>query len=60
MSGGHFDYKQHSVREIAEDIKRLIATNGKKAVADLSGNKHPISIIYESEAGRRRAGKSPN
>ena len=30
MSGGYFEYKQHQVREIAEDIERLIATNGKK------------------------------
>ena len=27
MSGGHFDYNQHRVREIAEDIDRLIVTN---------------------------------
>ena len=25
MSGGHFDYNQHRVREIAEDIDRLVA-----------------------------------
>jgi hypothetical protein len=27
MSGGYFDFNQHRVREIAEDIERLIATN---------------------------------
>ena len=27
MSGGHFGYNQYRVREIAEDIERLIATN---------------------------------
>jgi len=27
MSGGHFEYSQYRVREIAEDIDRLIATN---------------------------------
>lgn len=27
MSGGHFEYNQYRVREIAEDIERLIANN---------------------------------
>lgn len=27
MSGGHFEYNQYRVREIAEGIERLIATN---------------------------------
>lgn len=30
MSGGHFEYRQYQVREIAEDIERLIARNGQK------------------------------
>lgn len=25
MSGGHFDYKQHHIREIADEIERVIA-----------------------------------
>jgi hypothetical protein len=44
MSGGHFDYKQHQVREIAEDIERLIATNGKKD-ADGWGHEYSPAII---------------
>ena len=44
MSGGHFDYKQHQVREIAEDIERLIATNGKKD-RDGWGHEYPPDII---------------
>lgn len=29
MSGGAFDYSQYRAREIAEDIRRIIARNGK-------------------------------
>ena len=44
MSGGHFDYKQNQVRDIAEDIERLIAANGKKD-ADGWGHEYPPEII---------------
>jgi hypothetical protein len=27
MSGGHFDYKQHHIRDIADEIERVIAKN---------------------------------
>lgn len=27
MSGGHFDYNQHHIREIADEIERAIAKN---------------------------------
>ena len=27
MSGGHFDYQQYKIGEIADEIERLIATN---------------------------------
>ena len=30
MSGGYVSYNQHRVCEIAEDIQRLVATNGDK------------------------------
>ena len=30
MSGGHFNYSQYKIREIAEDIERLIAANDDK------------------------------
>ena len=44
MSGGHFDYRQHHVREIAEDIESLIASNGER---DEYGCRHdyPADII---------------
>lgn len=29
MSGGHFDYKQHHLRDIADDIERVIAKNAE-------------------------------
>lgn len=44
MSGGHFDYNQYRVREIAEDIERLIAENGKKD-SDGWGHEYPQEII---------------
>ena len=27
MSGGHFDYQQYRIREIADEVQRLIETN---------------------------------
>jgi hypothetical protein len=30
MSGGHFDYDQHRIRGIADEVERLIRVNGKK------------------------------
>lgn len=29
MSGGHFDYKQYHIGDIADEIERLIQDNGK-------------------------------
>lgn len=30
MSGGHFDYNQHRIRDIADSIEDIIRKNGKK------------------------------
>lgn len=30
MSGGHFDYNQHKIRDIADKVENLIEKNGKK------------------------------
>jgi hypothetical protein len=30
MSGGHFDYSQHKIREIADGVEQLIIINGKE------------------------------
>lgn len=29
MSGGHFDYKQHNIRDIADEIESVIAKNAE-------------------------------
>lgn len=39
MSGGYFEYNQHRVREIAEDIERLIATNNDETLNDYGDRK---------------------
>lgn len=44
MSGGHFDYNQYRVRQIAEDIERLIAINGQLD-KDGWGHDYPPGII---------------
>lgn len=30
MSGGHFDYNQHRIREISDSVEQIIRNNGKK------------------------------
>ena len=30
MSGGHFDYKQHHINDIADSIERIIENNGRE------------------------------
>lgn len=30
MSGGHFDYNQHRIKEIADSVEDIIRKNGKK------------------------------
>lgn len=42
MSGGHFDYKQHHIREISDSIEQIIRNNGKK-------KEEPIEYSWESE-----------
>ena len=39
MSGGYFEYNQHRVREIAEDIERLIATNDDETTNECGDRK---------------------
>ena len=46
--GGHFDYNQCRVREIAEDIQRLIATNADETLnewGEKKGRQYPPEII---------------
>jgi hypothetical protein len=39
MSGGHFDYKQHHINEIADSVEQVILNNGKP-ISDEIRKKH--------------------
>jgi hypothetical protein len=61
MSGGHFDYQQYRLHDMAESISELIASN-KSDVADEYGQKigrfysdETIAKFKEAEATLRRA-----
>jgi len=43
MSGGHFDYHQYRIREIADTVEDIILKNGKK-------KEEPIEYSWESES----------
>ena len=48
MSGGHFDHNQYRIREIAEDIERLIANNDDETLNEWGakkGRQYPPEII---------------
>ena len=48
MSGGHFNYEEHSIREIADDIGFLIQANDsteKNEYDEDIGNHYPDEII---------------
>ena len=42
MSGGHFDYNQHRIRDIADSVEDIIRKNGKK-------KDYKIESSWESE-----------
>mgnify|MGYP003660563588 CR=1 FL=1 len=42
MSGGHFDYHQYRIREIADNIENIIQKNGKK-------KEYEIEYSWENE-----------
>lgn len=44
MSGGHFDYRQSSIRDIADEVEKIVAKNGKP--------KTPRELKKESWYGR--------
>lgn len=46
MSGGHFGYKQHAVSDIAEDVQRLIDSNGEE-----DGYNFPSYVVDEFKQG---------
>ena len=43
MSGGHFDYHQYRIREIADNIEDIIQKNGKK-------KEYEIEYSWENES----------
>lgn len=50
MSGGEFNYEQHAISRIADDINRLIVSNNSTATnewGDVEGNHYPPEIIAE-------------
>jgi hypothetical protein len=40
MSGGHFDYKQWHITEIADGVERIIENNGRKKTDEELKNEH--------------------
>jgi len=42
MSGGHFEYNQYRIREIADSLEQVIRNNGKK-------KEEPIEYSWEDE-----------
>lgn len=46
MSGGHFDYQQFRIGDIAEEIQDLIDTNDSKELDDFG---YPIGRGYDPE-----------
>ena len=56
MSGGHFNYKQHHLLEIAEDIDSAIFNNNSKEKnewGDNIGNRYNAETINEFETARK-------
>ena len=48
MSGGHFDYQQYRIEDIARDIEELIGSNdddSKDEFGDTRGRNYPPEII---------------
>ena len=49
MSGGHFDYKQHHIRDIADSVEQIINNNGKKKNYKVSYWEDEYYYEYPSE-----------
>lgn len=48
MSGGHFDYRQHSLNDIADEIEQLIRDNDSNETneyGDVIGRHYPPQVI---------------
>ena len=49
MSGGHFDYKQHRIRDIADSVEDIIRKNGKKKDYKVSSWENEYYYEYPPE-----------
>jgi len=52
MSGGHFDYKQYSISDIADEIENVIELNNSKELDDFGstiGHGYTTETIAEFE-----------
>lgn len=63
MSGGHFDYKQHHIRDIAEMVDELIASNDDTSLNEWGAqvgrcySPETIAKFREASATLHRAAK---
>lgn len=58
MSGGHFDYHQYRIREIADNIENIIQKNGKKKEYEIKNSwedeyhyEYPPEVINKMKEG---------
>ena len=54
MSGGHFQYQQHSIMDIAEDIERIIEGNDDESInewGDKRGRGYSPEVIEKLKEG---------
>jgi|APGre2960657404_1045060.scaffolds.fasta_scaffold364218_2 hypothetical protein len=49
MSGGHFDYNQHRIRDIADSVEDIIRKNGKKKDYKVSSWENEYYYEYPPE-----------
>ena len=61
MSGGHFDYKQHHIREIADEIARIVKDEEARDIPDshyepasLDAMKEAYKVLLKAEVYARR------
>lgn len=55
MSGGHFNYEQYKIQQIADEVEQLILTNGEPGEPDSWGEsytrEYSPEVIAEFERG---------
>ena len=56
MSGGHFNYDQYRIRQIAEEVEDLIRNNESQELDDFGnsiGRNYPPEVIEKFKEGHR-------